>query len=333
MVCRAIFKVLVLILFLSFIWVEVLQAETIRVTDKLGRKVTVDVPVKRAVILITYEFIPALNLWNQVVGVSRWAEEVCGLYRAILNENPNFRRQTVGASSDLNVEAVLKLNPDLVITWTYNPNTIWFLEKKGIKVIGIYPDSLQELYEIMRLHGKLFGKEKRVEEVIKEMEKIFNLIRVRVSKIPPEKRKRVIHLGGKPTTVSFGIGITNDVITLIGGINPASSIKERNADVSIERIIQWNPDVIFIWGSARYDENWLYGNSQWKYVKAVREKRVYKLPRWSTWSPRIAPIALYMAMRVYPEYFRDVDFEEVADNFYKKVFGISYYKVKHYEGY
>jgi iron complex transport system substrate-binding protein len=333
MVCRTILKVLVLILVLSFIWVEVLQAETLRITDKLGRTVMVDVPVKRAVIVITYELIPALNLWNQVVGVSRWAEEVCGLYRAILNENPNFRRQTVGVGSDLNIEAVLKLNPDLVITWTYNPNTIWFLEKKGIKVIGIYPDSLQELYEVMRLHGKLFGKEKRVEEVIKEMEKIFNLIRARVSKISPEKRKRVIHLGGKPTTIFCGIGITNDVIKLIGGINPASSIKERNADVSIERIIQWNPDVIFIRGSTGYDENWLYGNSQWKYVKAVREKSVYKLPRWSTWSPRIAPIALYMAMRVYPEYFRDVDFEKVADNFYKKVFGISYYKVKRYEGY
>jgi iron complex transport system substrate-binding protein len=333
MVCRAIFKVLVLLLILSFIWIEVLQAETLRVTDKLGRKVMVDVPVKRAVIVITYELIPALNLWNQVVGVSRRAEEVCGLYRAILNENPNFRKPTVGAGSDLNIEAVLRLNPDLVITWTYSPNTIWFLEEKGIKVIGIFPDSLQELYEVMRLHGKLFGKEKRVEEVIKEMEKIFNLIRIRVSKIPPEKRKRVIHLGGKPTTVSCGIGITNDVITLIGGINPASSIKERNADVSIERIIQWNPDVIFIWGFAGYDENWLYGNSQWKYVKAVREKRVYKIPRWSTWSPRLAPIALYMAMKLYPEQFQDVDFEEVADNFYKKVFGISYYKVRQYEGY
>jgi iron complex transport system substrate-binding protein len=333
MVCRAFLKVLVLILVLSFIWIEVLQAGTLRVTDKLGRTVMVDVPVKRAVIVIAYELIPALNLWNQVVGVSRWAEKNCDIYKAIVRENPSLRKPTVGAGTDLNIEAVLRLNPDLVITWTYNPNTIWFLEKKGIKVIGIFPDSLQELYEVMRLHGKLFGKEKRVEEVIKEMEKIFNLIRARVSKIPSEKRKRVIHLGGKPTTVSCGIGITNDVIKLIGGINPASSIKERNADVSIERIIQWNPDVIFIWGSAGYDENWLYGNSQWKYVKAVREKRVYKLPRWSTWSPRLAPIALYMAMRVYPEYFRDINFEKVAEDFYKKVFGISYYKVKYYEGY
>jgi len=59
----------------------------------------------------------------------------------------------------------------------------------------------------------------------------------------------------------------------------------------------------------------------------------YKLPRWSTWSPRLAPIALYMAMKLYPEQFQDVNFEKVADRFYQKVFGISYYKVRQYEGY
>uniref|UniRef100_A0A7C4JST0 ABC transporter substrate-binding protein n=1 Tax=Thermodesulfobacterium geofontis TaxID=1295609 RepID=A0A7C4JST0_9BACT len=333
MVFRVLIKVLVLIFSLSFTWVEVLRASTFRVTDKLGRNVVVNVPVKRAVIGITYELIPALNLWNQVTGVSRWAEENCDLYKAIVSENPLFKKPTVGAGTDLNVEAVLRLKPDIVITWTYSPNTIRFLEQKGIKVIGIWPESISELYEVIRMHGKLFGKEKRAEEVISEMEKIFNLIEKRVSKISPEKRKKIIHLGGKPTTVSCGIGVTNDIIDLIGGINPAGSIQSRNAEVSIEKIVKWDPDVIFIWGSAGYNESWLYKNSQWKAIKAVREHKVYKLPRWSTWSPRLAPIALYMAMKVYPEYFKDVDFEKVADNFYKKVFGISYYKVKKYEGY
>jgi len=331
MVYRTYIKVLAL--FLILIWVGALHASTFTLTDKSGRAVTVNVPVKRAVIVISYELIPAMNLWNQVAGVSRWAEEHNDLYKAIVRENPSLRKPNVGAGSDLNVEAVLKLNPDLVVTWTYNPDTIRFLEQKGIKVIGIYPDSLTELYDVMRMHGKLFGKENKAEEVIAEMEKIFNLIKERVSKIPPEKRKKAIHLGGKPTTVSSGVGVTNDIINIAGGINPAGSINSRNTDVSIEKIIQWNPDVIFIWGSAGYNESWLYGNSQWRYIKAVREKRVYKLPRWSTWSPRLAPIALYMAMKLYPEQFQDVNFEKVADRFYQKVFGISYYKVRQYEGY
>ncbi|GAB5046480.1 ABC transporter substrate-binding protein [Thermodesulfovibrio sp. TK110] len=331
MVYRAYIKVLAFLITLA--WVGATYASTYTVIDKLNRKITVQIPVKRAVIVISYELIPALNIWNQVAGVSRWAEEHCDLYKAIVKTNPSFKKPAVGAGSDVNVEAVLKLNPDIVITWTYNPNTIKFLEQKGINVIGIYPDSLRELYEVMRIHGKLFGKEKRAEEVISEMEKIFKLIKDRVSKIPENKRKKVIHLGGKPTTVSGAIGVTNDVIEIAGGVNSANSIKQRNTDVSVEKIIQWNPDVIFIWGSAGYDESWLYNNSQWRFVKAVKEHKVYKLPKWSTWSPRLAPVALYMAMKIYPEAFKDIDFEKTADRFYLKVFEISYYKVRQYEGY
>ncbi len=329
MVYRAYIKVLIILLLM----VGAGFASTITVKDKLERQVTVQAPVKRAVVVITYELIPALNIWNQVIGVSRWAEDYCGLYKAIVTENPSLKRETVGAGSDVNVEAVMKLKPDVVITWSYNPNTVKFLEERGTNVIAIYPDSLEELYKDMRMHGRLFGKEKRVEEVIKEMNNIFKLIQDRVSKIPPERRKKVIHLGGAPTRVSAGVGVTADIIKIAGAINPAGNIMQRNIDVSIEKIIQWNPDVIFIWGSAGYDESWLYNNSQWRFVKAVKNHQVYKLPKWSIWSPRLAPIALYMAMKIYPEYFKDVNFEKVTDDFYKKVFGISYYKVRHYEGY
>lgn len=331
MVYRAYIKILTVLV--TFFWAGVSSASTFTVTDKLGRKVTVQVPVKRAVVVITYELIPALDLWGQVAGVSRWAEENCELCKAIITEKPSLKRPTVGAGSDLNVEAVMKLNPDIVITWTYNPDTIRFLEEKGTKVIGIYPDSLTELYDVIRMHGKLFKKEKRTEEVIKEMEKIFELINERVSKIPSKKRKKVIHLGGTPTRVSAGVGVTEDIIKIAGAINPAGAIMQRNIDVSVEKIIQWNPDVVFIWGSAGYDESWLYNNSQWRFINAVKTHQVYKLPRWSTWSPRLAPISLYMAMKIYPEYFRDIKFEKVADDFYCKVFGISYYKVRQYEGY
>ncbi len=326
MVWRAYIKVLIILT--TILWVGSSSASTLLIKDKLERVVEIKVPVKKAVIVISYEFIPALNLWEQVIGVSRWAEEHCDLYQSIINSNPKLKRQTVGAGSDMNVEAVLKLNPDIVITWTYNPDTIRFLEEKGIKVIGIYPDSLNELYDVMRMHGKLFEKEKRTEEVIKEMEKIFSLIKSKVKKIPSEKRKKVIHLGGKPSTVSCGVGVTNDVISMIGGINPASHIKQRNIDVSIERIIQWNPDVIFIWGNAGYTAQSIMQSSQWRFIKAVKDGRVYKAPEWSTWSPRLAPIALWMAMKTYPEYFSDINFDMIADAFYKTVFGISYEKLR-----
>lgn len=306
-----------------------LEAAAITYTDKMGRVVHVPIPVKRAVFFISYELIPALGIWDRVVGIGRWAYDN-DLMKATRPDIEKFI-PSAGSGSDVNIEALLKLKPDIVLTWTFKPETVRFMEEKGLRVIAIYPDSLPELYDVMRLHGGLFGKERQMESVISEMEKIFNLIKERVSKIPANKKRKVLWLGGKPTSVACGIGVTNDIFKLIGGINLASSIPQRNADVPMERIIAWNPDVIFIWGNAKYGKDDILNNSQWRFIKAAREGTVYKAPEWSTWSPRLAPIALWMATKTYPEYFRDVNLEKITDDFYRNVFGIPYNKVEKFE--
>ena len=50
-----------------------LKAETLDVEDKLGRKITLNLPIQRAVVFETYEFIPAIKAQAQVVGLNRYA--------------------------------------------------------------------------------------------------------------------------------------------------------------------------------------------------------------------------------------------------------------------
>lgn len=313
-----------------FLTAAVCSAAAVTYKDKLERQITVTIPVKRAVFFETYELSAALDVWNSIAGISRHAYE----NDLILALKPDiaWTIPSAGSGSDVNIEMLLRLRPDIVLTWTFKPESIKFMEERGLKVIAVYPESLSELYEVMRFQGRLFGKEKKVESVIMQMEKIFALIRERVSKIPVNRRKKAIWLGGKPTNVSGNIGVNNDIFSLINCINPASvSVRDRSADVSIERIVAWDPDVIFIWGSAKYGAEDILGNSQWRYVSAVKTGRVFKAPKWSTWSPRLAVIALWMAMRTYPEYFRDVDLEKTAENFYRSVYGISYRNVERIE--
>lgn len=304
-------------------------AESITYVDKLGRTVNIALPIKRAVLFETYELSAGLGIWDRIVGISRYAYE----NDLILAIKPDIAKTipAVGWGGDVNIEALLKLRPDLVLTWTFKPETVRFMEEKGLKIITIYPESLPELYQALRLQGRLFGKEKRVENIIAKMDGIFKMISDRVGKIPPDKRKKAIWINGTPTTVSGGIGVNNDIFSLINGINSAASLSERSADVSMERIIAWNPEVVFIWGSAKYGSDDLFANPQWRHVDAVKNNRVYKAPKWSTWSPRLAIIALWMAMKTYPDSFRDVDLQKTADEFYIKVYGIHYSKVRRIE--
>ena len=117
----------------------------------------------------------------------------------------------------------------------------------------------------------------------------------------------------------------------MNAVNPAAEIRQQNPEVSIEQIIRWNPDILFIWGSSRYGRQEILGNPQWQAVAAVRSKRVYKMPVWSTWSPRLAPEALWMAAKLYPDAFGEVDVMQEIDSFYHDVYGISYKEVSPFE--
>jgi iron complex transport system substrate-binding protein len=303
------------------------QTTALKVVDHMGREVTVGVPARRVVLLEGYELLPTLGTWGQVAGLSRYAFDNDLLAAA----RPRLRQEVpdAGSAMSVNAESLLRLRPDLVLTWTVDPDAVRFLAARGLTVVSIYPESLAQLYETMRLIGRLFGAEPRAEAAIARMEETFQLVRQRVAGIPPAQRKKALWLLGKPTRVGGGTGVTQDIFTLAGLVNGAGSALQRTVEASPELLLTWRPDVIFIWGSAGYGRDEILEAQQWRFVPAVRSKQVFKAPRWSTWSPRLAPVALWMAARAYPERFADVDVDRVIDRFYRDVYGLSYAQVRH----
>jgi iron complex transport system substrate-binding protein len=63
-------------------------------------------------------------------------------------------------------------------------------------------------------------------------------------------------------------------------------------------------------------------------VRAVQDRAVFKAPPWSTWSPRLAPVALWMAASAYPDAFAGTEVAKRIDRFYRDVYGIPYEKVR-----
>lgn len=322
----SIFYLLIVIMVLPVLPVSAAQ---LVYKDKMGRSVTIKTPVKRAVLYETYELLPVTGSWSQVAGISSYGHD----NDLLLAIKPDLARTipSVGSAMDTNAESLLKLKPDLVLTWTVNPKIINFLEQKGLTVIAVYPESVAELYDVMRLQGKLFGREKNVEKAISHMEEMFGLIRKRVAAVPKGARKKAIYLTGKQTNVNGRVGVTNDLFAMMGVDNSANEINQRSAEVSLERIISWNPDLIYIWGNARYSAADLMSNPQWRHIKAIKKRHVYKAPKWGTWSPRLAPITLWMAAAAYPEQFRDLDINKITDKFFRDVYGIPYSKVTQIE--
>ena len=327
---RKILEIKLMLIGIVLLSVSNVFAEPFTYKDKLGRTITVQTPVKRAVLLTSSDLLPVTNAWSRVAGVSHGASEDNDLLKAV---KPDMAQliPSVGNNHNINIEVLLRLNPDIVLAWSSKQDIINYLDKKGVPVIAVSPDSITELYEMMRMQGKLFGSGKNVESAIARMEEMFDLIRKRLAAVPAEQRKKALWINSKPTTVSGGISINNDLLAVVGQENLGREIKQRSTDVSLEQIAAWNPDVIYIWGRARYSANDILDNPQWRHIKAVKEHRVFKVPKWDTWSPRLAPLALWMAASVYPKQFEDIDITKTIDKFYRDVYNIPYAKVRQIE--
>ena len=314
---------------LAFLSATFVRAETLSFKDKRGVTVAIDTPVKRAIIHINYEIIPALGVWDRVVGMGSTAftNDLVKATKPLTQKIP-----VVGDINRINAEHVASLKADLLITWNYNIEELRFIEQKGkTKVVAFYPERLGEFYDMLRTMGALFGKKREASYTIQRMEQLFNLVRKKAVTNSPESKRRVLWLGGKPTVVICRNEPINNIIEMTGAKNPASTINKRNTEVSMEQIMAWDPEVIFITGHATYSAKDIMNNPQWKHVKAVREKRVYKAPEWSTWSPRLAPVTLWAATKIFPEQYHGVNQEKIIDDFFREVYGIPYAKVSQIE--
>ena len=297
-------------------------ADTVAYTDKRGLTVRIQTPVHRAIAFQLYEFFPALKCWDRIVGVPRYvfdSDLVMAAQPEIVKRIP-----VVGGSSDINMEALLKVNPEIVLAWIYYPNQLRFMEQNGLKVIGLYLDSVAEVYGVVELMGRLFECEREAQHTIERMEAVFELVGKRASGIPLGSRRKVLFLYSSPNQVGGPADLTGKIITLTGAHNAAASVSQRTPTVSVETILSWNPDVIIVWGSARYTAKDILRNPQYRFVSAVREGHVFKAPRWSTWSPRLALQTLWMATKVYPDLYRDVNLRAITEQFYREVFHIPF---------
>lgn len=254
------------------------------VMDQRGSEVSFDGPVSR----IATTVIPAPSILAAVDGgVGR----IIGINESTLLANkqgifgemfPESKTTPTVSGSDFvpNVESLLSLKPDVVIQWgDMGDEVIAPLENAGFKVIGLTYGTQEKLETWISLFGKLIGKEQRATDLVSWMhtEKSAVSALVRAHQTAPQN---VLYLRSAADgwTSYNGSGYMNYCTELVGGVNPAKDLKAAAPQVSTEQILEWDPDVILL---SAFDEKppaTLYSDPRLSGVRAVRDRRVYKIP-------------------------------------------------------
>ncbi len=186
-------------------------------------------------------------------------------------------KEKVGTVRDVNIEKIVRLKPDLVLTTSViNHNDIEKLKKLRLKTINFSaPRNFLEICDQLLRLGNVTGREKEAADIVKEASSRVSAIEARVGNLP--KPKVFVQTGARPLYTANGGSFVHDYIVRAGGINIAAGACGGSdyGTYARERVIKDNPDVILIatMGVVGEEEKTIW--KKFRGLNAVGNNRIY----------------------------------------------------------
>jgi iron complex transport system substrate-binding protein len=300
------------------------------VVDSLGNEVVIPKKVTRVASMrsgIT-EIICALGQQDKIVAVEEMVAGGFSYGEFITQVHPELKGLPAPfAGSDISVEEMLRIGPDLVLHGGFGRiNQAEALKKQAptLPVVIAHFETLDHYMDDIRIVAQCVNAEDRGEVLIKYLQQQIDYVRSKVQDIPTDQKVRVLYTGHDIYHAYTPDTFEHSQIDVAGGVNVAKDLIGWLPEVSAEQLLIWDPQVIIMLNGV--DVNAVLNDPKVAGVSAIKNKRVYSLPEagWDYSSPRALFCMEWLASKLYPERFADVDIKAAADEFYQAVFGVNY---------
>ena len=298
------------------------------VIDQAGRHVEIRGPVNK----IVTTFKPAtlcllsLGLAPRLIGVdtSSKRDQLTKAVFPKINQVTGIGSKTMG----INFEALVSLEPDLVILYAQKDGLQLAdrLVDLNIPAIIILPETFQTIQLSLELIARAAGGENNYRAVEQQMDELLHLILERLQNLPQTERKTGYFASARgvfSTTTSNMI--QHEIFTTSGLDNVSANLTGYFQDISPEQLFRWNPDIMVLSRHMKRTEVTRLKNKALSQVAAVSNKQVYRCPSslspWDFPSPLSVLASLWLAKRVYPEYFSDIDLLDKTNQYHRVLFG------------
>src|SRR6516165_5138077 len=299
-------------------------ARAATVTDATGRALPVPAKVERVfpagppAAILLYTLAPDLLLgWPRAN-----RPEECAYMLPDVCTRAEVGRIT-GRGNTANLESVIALKPDLILDVGSTSATFVSLADRVQQQTNIPYALLDGRFdaaaETYRKLGELIGRRDKAEEFARYADDTLKTIDGRTAAIAPSNRPRVYYARG-PRGLITGLGGSINVETIeLLAQNVAGGNEGGLANVSIEQVLLWNPDVIIT-----IDQDFaasVYGDPSWASVNAVRNGRVHLSPKmpfgWVDFPPSVNRLIglWWLANILYPDRFHE-DMRALTRDFY-----------------
>lgn len=347
---KALLRIFSIILLLTAVWLlsEPCPAkEKMTVTDMAGRQVTLSKDPERIICISpgTLRLILYMGGKNKVIGVED-IEKANPKTRPYWIANSELSRlpsigpggpNTINKEPDL--EKILAVDPDVIFISYMDKIRAGALQKKiGIPIIvltyGPFGTFNEMVYDSIRLVGQIINKEERATAVIDFIEGSQKDLNSRVVGFS-EDQKPTVYVGGIGFKGTHGIESTETVYAPFEWVKARniamSKAKKSHLFVDKEKILAWNPDIIFIdsGGNELVRQDYVKKPDFYHGLKAFKNRQVHILHSFNWYMTNLGTViadAYTVGKVLYPEMFDDVKLARKADEIYDFLVGKSVYQ-------
>ena len=181
-----------------------------------------------------------------------------------------------------NEEVLMSLEPDLIIVADWLSKRITNIGAiTGAKVYFYKtPNSYEEQKKLIRDLANLVEEKENGEKLIKNMDNRLKVLQNKIAKNYKGAKPKILMYTSFGTTSGKNTTF-NDMVKLINGVNVVAEAGiDGFKDISKEKIIELNPDIIIVPIAKKYDNvnkisKLFFEDPSFKNVKAIKNKKVY----------------------------------------------------------
>ena len=267
-------------------------------TDDRGRVVVIDKAPQRIITLLPSlgEIVCELQACDRLVGVDRysnWPDRVKSLPQ-------------LGGIDDTQLEALIKLKPDLVLL-ARSARVTQRLETMGIKVVALEPQNQEDMRRVIQLIAgalHLPQPQDRAHALWQSIQQKLDAAALRV----PAKAKgmRIYFEAGSGYFAAGEASYIGETLKRLGLVNVVKPAMGTFPQVNPEFVVKANPQIIFMGERTATD---LKSRPGWHRIEAIAQQRICAFPpaqadiivRSGPRIPEAADLMVACLKRMFPE--------------------------------
>ncbi len=250
--------------------VQASASQTIEIIDDTGRKLTLAAPARRIVSLAPHvtEVLFAAGAGDKVVAVVDYSD-----YPEAAKALPR-----VGGYSNVDLEAIVALKPDLVVAWA-SGNRDAHLDKIEALSIPVYLNesrSLEGVAHSLEQFGRLAGSSDVAHAAATAFRARWQSLGEQYEHRPTVRM--FYQIWSNPLMTINGDHLISKVIALCGGENIFADLDLIAPRISQESVLVRAPEVIVASGMGESRPEWLDEWRNWKGLPAADRDNLYFIP-------------------------------------------------------